>query len=131
MQEQKTKRISVVTALTGEHVAELDLPQNKTIAALKLEVGQIMGAASCDLSILTHDFTPLKEFDHIGSVLDGDNVVVHVVVDEPFSLPGTCNAQALPFEGLERGYLPASGLVDSALGESVLSTRRRTMGFTA
>jgi len=111
--------ITVVSAVTGEFLAEVALPSTASVASLKLEIEKTTARSAFCLRFLREagDSTECccQDFDSLETALGGTvPVTLSLVLSQPNLDSSSCR-HALPFDAKEREYLPASGLADSAL----------------
>lgn len=109
--------ITVVSAVTGEFLAEVALPSTASVASLKLEIEKATARPAFSLRFLREAGGSMEcccqDFDSLEVALGGTvPVTLALVLSQP-NLDSS--SYALPFDAKEREYLPASGLVDSAL----------------
>lgn len=117
--------ITVVSALTGEVVATMSLPSTAMVATFKLEMEKITGKPAFSLSFcqMEAESSPccLSDFDSLEDTLGGvapATLAMVCAMPNQHSSQGQAASMALPFDALDRDYLPASGLVSSALGSA-------------
>jgi len=112
-------KIIVVSAMTGDVVTSMSLPGKSSVASFKLEVEKATGKSAFCLHFLLENGNSLeccqRDFDSLETALGG-SVSVRLALVASQASDGGLMYMALPFDVPERDYLPASGLVDSALG---------------
>jgi len=117
--------------MTGEPLAEVVVARSAPIARLNLEIARVTGKAATSIRLVRPSVQScLGEFDALDKQLgheQEDQYIVHLQAvftsggteeppPEPRMQGDRSPDMALPFVALEREYLPASGLVSSALG---------------
>lgn len=127
--------ITVVSALTGEELTKVDLPRNASVWRLKIQVEKLTGKSAFHLQFVQEggDFEPCcaEDFQTLEEALGCvETVRLAMLASQSRLQPGGHASEndgvgsgfgdfqqsALPYDALERDYLPASGTPDSALG---------------